>query len=339
MLLQAVEEPRLRQWLGVIERAARDGTQTVRRLQEFTRIRRDQALVPVDLNEVAREALEVTQFRWRDEAMSRGIDLEVVTSFADRAHVAGDPAELREALINLILNAVDAMESGGVLTLATRVDGDAVILTVADTGEGMSTEVQRRLFEPFFTTKGPKGTGLGLSVTFGIVSRHGGQIQVDSAPGKGTAIELRFPWSSAAAAALDEPPVALVADAGEPARCLVVDDEDEVRDMLGDVLTLGGHTPVLVSSGSEAIARFHAEDFDIVLTDLGMSGLTGWQVARACKEADPAVPVLLVTGWGVELSPEDLAAHGVDAVLSKPLNVDQVLSAVATYRRRPKAGC
>jgi GAF domain-containing protein len=334
MLLQAVEDPRLRQWLGVIERAARDGTQTVRRLQEFTRIRRDQAFVPVDLNEVAREALEVTQFRWRDEAMSRGIDLQVVTSFAGRASVSGDPAELREALINLILNAVDAMESGGVLTLATRVDGDAVVLTVADTGEGMSAEVQRRLFEPFFTTKGPKGTGLGLSVTFGIVSRHGGQIEVDSAPGKGTRLELRFPQARAEPAVLAGPPAAVVAGAGEPARCLVVDDEDEVRDMLGDVLALGGHTPVLVSSGSEAITRFRAEDFDIVLTDLGMSGVTGWQVARACKEAEPAVPVLLVTGWGVEVSPEDLAAHGVDAVLSKPLNVDQVLSAVAAYRRR-----
>jgi GAF domain-containing protein len=332
MLLRKVDEPRLRQWLQVIERAALDGAQTVRRLQEFTRIRRDQAFIPADLNEVAREALEVTQYRWRDDVVSRGLELDVRTSFAGLAYVHGDPVELREALTNLILNALDAMPSGGTLTIETRVVAAAVVLSVVDTGEGMTDEVRHRLFEPFFTTKGPKGTGLGLSMTFGIVSRHGGRIDVKSVPGQGTRFDLCFPLATAAVEAVPLP--GRVADSSEPVRCLIVDDEEPVRDMLGDVLTMAGHTTVLAASGGEAIERFRAEPFDLVLTDLGMPGVTGWQVARACKAARPDVPVLLVTGWGVELSGEELAAHGVDAVLSKPLKIDQVLNAVAAYRRK-----
>ncbi len=334
MLLQRIDEPRLRRWLQVIERAALDGAQTVRRLQEFTRIRRDQSFVPVNLDEVVREALEITQLRWKDDAVSRGLALEVVTALSAPPFVSGDPGEIREALTNLILNAVDAMPSGGTLTLATHVDQDHAVLTVADTGLGMTDEVKRRLFEPFFTTKGPKGTGLGLSMTFGTVSRHGGQIDVVSAPGKGTRVSLRFPLAPSPATLAPAPAPGGVAERSEPVRCLVVDDEKMVREMLGDLLEMGGHRPVLAASGGEAIERFKAEPFDLVLTDLGMPGISGWQVARACKEARPDVPVVLVTGWGVELTREELAAHGIDAVLSKPLKMEQVLGAVASFRRK-----
>jgi len=305
MLLQRIEEPRLRRWLQVIERAALDGARTVRRLQEFTRIRRDQAFAPVDLTLVIREALEVSQFRWKDEAMRQGVEQRVVTSFAAVPLVSGDPAELREALTNLILNAVDAMPGGGTLTLATRAEADAVVVTVADTG--------------------------GLSLTFGIVSRHGGQIDVDSAPGRGTQFTLRFPILSPAGGEAPGTARAPVAEDARPARCLVADDEELVREMLSDLLAQAGHAVVAAAGGAEAIERFRAEAFDLVLTDLGMAEVNGWQVARACKELRPDVPVLLVTGWGVELSAQELAAHGVDAVLAKPLRVDDLLGAVASF--------
>src|SRR3989441_67528 len=221
LILQQVNQPQLRQWLQVIERAALDGAQTVRRLQEFTRIRRDQPFVAVDLNEVVREALEITQARWREEAVSRGVMLEVKNDLAALPKVAGDPVELREALTNLILNAVDAMPGGGVLTLTTAVvDGEVSL------------------------------------------------------------------------------------------RCLVVDDEPTVGAMLGDVLETGGHRAVVVTDGSEGIARFGAEPFDVVFTDLAMPHVSGWQVARAIKEMAPAVPVIVVTGFGVELSAEERRAQG-----------------------------
>ncbi|HXH83165.1 MAG TPA: GAF domain-containing protein, partial [Candidatus Tectomicrobia bacterium] len=332
LLLRRVEEPRQRQWLQVIERAALDGAQTVRRLQEFTRIRRDQPRVPVDLVDVVREALDMTQMRWRGEAQARGARLEVRTSLAPVPAVPGDPAELREAMTNLILNAADAMPHGGTLTLATGTAGDRVEVTVADTGHGMTAEVRARIFDPFFTTKGPQGTGLGLSMTYGIVARHGGTITVESEPGRGATFRLSFPAGSEPAPA----PPALAPAAGPPPRalrCLVVDDEPEVGGTLADILAAAGHEVVLVDGGASAIARFRAETFDLVITDLAMPGVSGWQVAQACKERAPGVPVFLVTGLGVELSEAERAAHGVDAVLVKPLQLQQVLDAVAEVAR------
>src|SRR5207244_9282302 len=166
--------------------AALDGAQTVRRLQEFTRIRRDEPFVAVDLNEVVREALEITQSRWRDEAVSRGVPLEVRNDLAALPKVAGDPVELREALTNLILNAVDAMPDGGVLTLTTAIGRGEIAVPVSDTGVGIPTTIRDRIFDPFFTTKGPQGTGLGLSMTYAILERHGARITVESEEGRGT---------------------------------------------------------------------------------------------------------------------------------------------------------
>jgi len=333
LVLQRVQNPQLRQWLQVIERAALDGAQTVRRLQEFTRIRRDEPFVAVDLNEVVREALEITQSRWRDEAVSRGVPLEVRNDLAALPKVAGDPVELREALTNLILNAVDAMPDGGVLTLTTAVGHGEIAVTVSDTGVGIPTTIRDRIFDPFFTTKGPQGTGLGLSMTYAILERHGARITVESEEGRGTIFHLTFRPATELEAPQAAP--AAPASAGDVSlRCLVVDDEPTVGAMLRDVLETGGHRAVVVSDGSEAIARFGAEPFDVVFTDLAMPRASGWQVARAIKEMAPAVPVVLVTGFGVELSPEERREHGVDLVLVKPLKIQEILDVVAQVARR-----
>jgi GAF domain-containing protein/CheY-like chemotaxis protein len=333
LTLQRIQNPQLRQWLQVIERAALDGAQTVRRLQEFTRIRRDQPLIAVDLNEVVRDALEITQSRWREEPVSRGVTLEVRTSFAELPRVAGDPAELREALTNLILNAVDAMPAGGAITLKTAVSDGAVVVSVADTGVGIPEAIRDRIFDPFFTTKGPRGTGLGLSMTYGILERHGARITVESEEGRGTVFRLAFRPGAAEEPAAAAPP-AEAASGGGSLRCLVVDDEPAVAAMLGDVLESGGHRAVVVHDGGEGIARFSAEPFDVVFTDLAMPRVSGWQVARAIKELAPIVPVFLVTGFGVELSAEERRAHGVDRVLVKPLKIQEILDAVAQVARR-----
>ena len=337
ILLQGIDDPKLRKALQMIERAAQDGARTIRRIQEFTRIRRDRAFEAVDLNEVVQEALEVTQPRWQEEFQSRGAVIQVVTSLAPLPSVAGDPAELREALVNLILNAVDAMPDGGTLSLTTGVKEGRAVVTVSDTGTGMSEEVQRRLFDPFFTTKGPRGTGLGLSMTYGVISRHGGEVAVESAEGKGSTFRLSFPTSGAVPATPQPAP----SPAAVRLRCLVVDDEPSVREVLGDMLEVGGHTAVLLRSGAEAVERLKTDPFDLVITDLAMPGLNGWEVARAVKEHDPAVPVFLVTGWGVEYPPEELKARGVDRVLPKPLNLADVLAAVSTCpsRRGGPEGC
>src|SRR5256884_2993118 len=193
LLMRRVQDPQQLQWLRVIERSALDGAQTVRRLQEFTRIRRDQPMVPLDVTLVVRDALDITQSRWREEPASRGVVIEVRTELATVPPVLGDAAELREALTNLILNAVDAMPTGGTLGLVTTADGDQVEIAVSDTGVGIPPAVREKIFDPFFTTKGPQGTGLGLSLTYGIVVRHGGFVTVDSEEGRGSTFRLSFP--------------------------------------------------------------------------------------------------------------------------------------------------
>ena len=203
---------------------------------------------------------------------------------------------------------------------------------MADSGVGMPPEVRDKVFDPFFTTKGPQGTGLGLSMTYGIISRHGGSIAVESEPGQGSTFRLSLPRG------IDVQPQAPRAWVETPAvrslRCLVVDDEAPVRAVLGDILESAGHVVVTLGDGGEAIARFAAERFDLVVTDLAMPRVSGWQVARAVKQTAPHVPVFLVTGFGVELTAEERRAHGVDLVLVKPLQIQEIVDAVAEVAAR-----
>ncbi len=334
LLLHRVPDPTARQWLHIIERSAADGAKTVRRLQEFTRIRRDQPAVAVDLNQVIREALELTEAAWRLEPPGRGILIEAVSNLApDLPTTLSDPAELREVMTNLILNAVDAMPRGGLLTLSTARRGDFIELRVADTGVGIPEAVRSRIFDPFFTTKGPKGTGLGLSMTYGILSRHGATITVDSQEGQGTVFSLLFPVGGA--------PRPLVPDAGAmlppvTLRCLVVDDEETVGDMLADVLRSAGHSVVVARGATEGLSRVRNEPFDLVFTDLSMPDMTGWELARAVRDAAPGLPVILVSGFAVEVSPDELQASGVHSILAKPINISEVLEAAAAIRPRGK---
>jgi CheY-like chemotaxis protein len=191
--------------------------------------------------------------------------------------------------------------------------------------------VRDKIFDPFFTTKGPQGTGLGLSMTYGIISRHGASIVVESEEGHGSAFRIVFPAGMEVAPAAPAPPVD--ARPVQPIKCLVVDDEPAVRVVLGDILESAGHSAVVVADGEEAIERFRDEPFDLVLTDLAMPRVSGWQVARAVKQMAPHVPVFLVTGFGVELTTEERRAHGVDLVLVKPLQIQEILDAVAEVAR------
>jgi CheY-like chemotaxis protein len=249
--------------------------------------------------------------------------------------VAGDAAELREAMTNLILNAVDAMPQGGVLRLDTAVAGDTVELTVADTGVGIPPTLREKIFDPFFTTKGPQGTGLGLSMTYGILSRHGARITVDSEEGQGSTFRIVYPRGEAT----EPPPPAPAAEppGASPLRCLVVDDEPAVASVLGDVLEASGHRVVVLTDGADAVERLKQETFDVVFTDLAMPRVSGWDVARAAKAVAPDLPVFLVTGFGVELSAAERRVHGIEAVFSKPLRVEDITQAMTRVHRHTGA--
>jgi CheY-like chemotaxis protein/two-component sensor histidine kinase len=328
LLQRKLQDPTLLRWLGIVEQAALDGAQTVRQIQEFTRIRRDQPTQTVDLNQAVRDAVEMTRARWQDELRSRGVEIRLGLELEVVPPVDGQPLELREALTNLILNAVDALPHGGGIRIATREREGRVEVSVADTGVGMSDSVRRRIFEPFFSTKGPSGTGLGLAMVYGIVSRHGGEIQVDTAEGAGSTFTIRLPAGRTLPG-----PVRGASEAGpEVVRVLVIDDEPFVRDTLGEILRQQHHDVVVADDGMSGLARFRESAFDLVMTDLAMPGMSGWQVAQAVKAARPQVPVILVTGWGVEVQADELQSHGVDRVMTKPFRFEDVQEVVASFR-------
>jgi GAF domain-containing protein/DNA-binding response OmpR family regulator len=326
LLLSATQDPELRRKLQVIEKAALDGAQTVRRIQEFTRMRRARPFQALDLNRVIEEVVEVTRARWKDEAQAGGISYDVRVETTPVPPVIGDSSELREALTNILFNALDAMPKGGRVTFQTGVQGEYVSCIVTDTGVGMPQEVRQRIFEPFFTTKGEKGTGLGLSVVYGIITRHGGQIEVQSHVGRGSVFTIRLP----VARQIPEAPEA--APSPQPHRnasILIIDDEEEVRKVLGDLLASRGHAVAACANGESGLARVQEEPFDLVITDLAMPGLTGWQVASLVKLRDPAMPVALVTGFGDRIDPAEARAKGVDFVVTKPFKLEDITAVVA----------
>jgi CheY-like chemotaxis protein len=212
------------------------------------------------------------------------------------------------------------------VTFSTAVDHDRVVCVVEDTGAGMSEEVRQRCFEPFFTTKAEQGTGLGLSIAYGIVTRHGGEIEAWSGPGEGSRFTVRLPvGGEVPARAPDVPPVR----PSRGARILVVEDEAAVRDVLVDVLTGQGHDVVACADGRSALAHMDGPAFDLAMVDLSMPGLSGWEVAKALRAAQPQVPIAMVTGWGDQIDFGEARTRGIDYLMAKPFNVDDMTRLVA----------
>ncbi len=324
LLLMRATEPEIAAGLNVVRQAAMDAGEAVRRIQQFSRVREDRVQEVLDLPAIANEVVEITRGKWKNESEHRGVKVEVGIDVQDPRPILGSRAEIREALTNLIFNSVDALPKGGTITIRCGSQDQSAILEVADNGVGMTEEVKARMFEPFFTTKGVSGNGLGLSMVYGIVSRHGGSVEVESTPDGGTVVRMRLPATDVVGKAHPARPQIL---APYQARILVVDDEPEILRVLRDALEGSGHVVETAASGSEGIERFRRATFDAVLSDIGMSGVSGWEVARAVRLEGPSRLVLgLVTGWGATISEEMVIAHGVNFVVAKPFDVDDLVS-------------
>jgi len=339
-------EPQLsergRGYLVTIARAIDDVAATVARMREFYRQREPQLLLaPVRLNQLVQQVVDLTQARWSDMPLQRGtvVDLEMDLA-PDLPALLGVESEVREALINLVFNAVDAMPAGGVLTLRTRQiggerSGDAstryAAVEVIDTGVGMDEDTRRRCLEPFFTTKGERGTGLGLAMVYGVAQRHGADVEIDSALGRGTTVRLHFPVPTVEpASSIVMPPQAAPARL----RILIVDDDPLLLKSLSDTLEADGHLVSAANGGQAGIDAFHAalrkpdQAFDAVITDLGMPYVDGRKVAAAIKESAEATPVILLTGWGQWLVADGEVPTHVDRVLSKPPKLRELRAAL-----------
>ncbi|HTV95212.1 MAG TPA: ATP-binding protein [Steroidobacteraceae bacterium] len=330
---------RARGYLVTIQRAIEDVARTVARMREFYREREAQlTLERVELNRAIRQVSELTRPRWSDLPQQRGVMIDLRLELADALRdIMGAEHEIRDALTNLIFNAVDAMPSGGTLTVRTRTitapqGVEYSVVEVADSGIGMDEDTRRRCLEPFYTTKGERGTGLGLAMVYGMVQRHSAQIEIESEVGRGTTVRLQFAAQTAS----------LVAGCGQarPAaknrrlRILLVDDDPVLIKSLQDTLQEDGHLICATHGGQAGIEAFAAAHrgegrFDLVVTDLGMPRVDGRKVASAIKALSPATPVILLTGWGQRLiAANDTPAH-VDKVMSKPPRLTELRTAFA----------
>jgi len=318
--------------IEVSVRAAQDGARTLRQLLAFARVSEADALEPVDVGVLLHEVAELTAPRWRTAAQgTQGIRLEVDAPPDADLVIKGSRSALREAFTNLIFNAVDALSEGGIIRLAAVRAGDRVQAEVSDSGPGIPAELQARIFEPFFTTKGELGTGLGLPQVAGVVARHHGELSVDSAPGLGTTFRILLPRAEGT-------PVPRTAErkgahsAVRARRVLAVDDELKLRTMVGRMLQPQGHEVTLAASGEEALSMMQLEGpFDLVLSDVSMgSGMSGWDLAERVHERWPQIPVVIASGWGAQIDPEEARARGVAGVLAKPFRVGELRALVAS---------
>ena len=314
-----VEDTEIRRQIDVIIQAALDATQTVKRIQEFTRVRRSRDFRAVDLRQLIDETLEMTRSRWKDEAEGRGIhyDMRVKARPAARR---GRASERWEALTNILFKRWTRCRTAACDVHSGTRDG-SVVCAITDSGIGMPEDVRQRVFDPFFTTKGERGTVLGLSVVYGIVARHGGEIDVESHLGAGTTFTVRFP---AATRLLEPRSGAAAVPVPRSARVLVVDDEAEILRAIGDLLHYDGHVATLCGDAEEAIAQVEQQEFDLVITDLGMPGISGWDVARIVKLRAPSTPVAMITGWSDRIDLEYAKANGVEGVIAKPFRRDDL---------------
>jgi PAS domain S-box-containing protein len=315
-------------FLRLINTAARDAAAVVRRLSHLYRERDETSTYgPVNFVRCIEEAVALTQPRWRNEAQANGITIRLTTDIPDRLpSVTGDESEIREMLVNLVVNAIDAMPEGGTITLRAHADAAGVHVAIRDTGAGMSEEVRQRCLQPFFSTKGQHGSGLGLSLVHAIVERHGGTVDIESEPGRGTTIRTRFPISTAERYATRD---ATVEEPSRRLRVLLVEDQVSVRKTVAEQLTGDGHVVDDASNGLEALEKFVAQRFDLVITDRAMPEMGGDELAGTIARLAPDTPIVMLTGFGDLMDARGEKPPGVTVLVSKPITLPGLRKALA----------
>lgn len=341
LLLSDAEEmddvAKRRAHLHLIHSAAQDAAGVVGRLREFSRpTKSSDELPPVQVNDLVAQAISLSQPRWRDQAQASGQTIRVTAELGQVPQIGGRAAELREALANLIINAVDAMPTGGTLTLRTGLDEGMVVIEVSDTGTGMPPEVRDRIFDPFYTTKGDRGTGLGLAMVQGIVEQHHGEISVESELGKGTTFRMRFrPLTEQVAPSLattrPTPPRV------RGLRVLLTEDEPSLRQILTSYLRVDGHAIEAAGNGQEALAKYQPDAFDLVITDRAMPEMGGDQLAAELERRGSKTPLIMLTGLGDLMNEVGERPAGVDLVVAKPVTLAELRAAVVLVTAEVRA--
>lgn len=323
--------------------SAKFGSETVKRLQSFARIRtndNDSGMTIFDLSEVVKRSSEMSRSLWSTHPERAGIHIDMDLNLCEGCLISGKDSEVFEVLLNLIKNSVESMPYGGRIAISTGITDDNVIIKVQDNGIGIARSDFDRLFDPFWSTKGLAGTGLGLAVTHSIVKRHGGSVSVESEVGKGTTFSIQIPMAKQI---LSDAPYPLNEKLHEKHRILLIDDTETILLILNDLLTSHDQTVFTANSGKKGIDIYLNEHIDLIISDLSMPGMTGWEVgsvirSTCVKKGIPKTPFILLTGWGGQsLEPEKISSCGIDVVLEKPIEFRSLLEMINKLTEQSKS--
>jgi len=321
---------KLLETLNVVHKYVRDGAEIVRRLNEFTKEKQNSVkYVAVDLADLAKHVVVFLKPRWQSMAEGGGVKFSINTDELKQVRkIKGNPSELREVILNIINNALDAMPDGGTICILTWDDEDTVYLSISDTGIGMSEDIKSKIFDPFFTNK-ERGTGLGLSVAYGIVKRHGGRIHVSSTVGMGSAFLLSFPVTKD----VYEEETAEKTGVKKGMRgnkILVIEDEAVIGKVLCNFLSEEGYIVEQINDGRKALDKLRTGKYDLILCDLGMPEVSGWDIMDAIELLEEKPKVGIITGFlnAADSFPEkEIKAN---FIVNKPFDLEDVLARIQT---------
>lgn len=316
---------------AIIEKAALDGAYIISRLQEFSKQSPEDHLVKTDINMILQDVIEMTSYRISERQKRENITIQFVDRRKAIPSVLGNPSELRSSFTNLVLNAIDAFHDHGTITLETcEKEPGKIQIIISDTGSGMDRETTNRIFEPFFTTKGIKGSGLGLSQVFGTISRHNGTIEVSSEPGKGTSFVTTLPT-------IGETETSETEQSNFDTRThqlptgnviLVIEDEEEIRSIYQQILDDLGIPGLYAATGEDGLEYWFSEKdkINLIITDIGLPGISGWDFIREVRKNRKEIPIMVITGWGNEITASQIKELAVNKVITKPFTIAQLVS-------------
>ncbi len=313
---------------SLIEKSTVDSGEILDRLRQLARPGRRKKRRTVDINCLIDDSIEMIRPRWQNLVQENGIKFTLEKDLKLDAVVYVDSSEIREVFTNILLNALDAMPGGGTISISNRIKDNAVTIFIADSGSGMTEEVARNVFEPFYTTKGEKGTGLGLSLSKKIIEDHGGTIQVKSVENKGTTFIISLPISKMKYGSDSD--IAYDGLAKKSLNILIVEDRREFKEMFSELLESKGFNVTTATSGEQAIQMCGKKRYDIIITDHGLPGISGLDLAEHIKDIDSRVKLILISGWEIEESIAELMKRGVDSLLTKPFRTEAILETIGT---------
>ncbi len=311
--------------LSIIMKAVNDGAEISNKMLDFSKTNVDiTEYVTDDIGNLIKQSIEFTMPRWKNMAQAHGINYHIdMEGVREKSEVSCNSAEIREVFIHIIHNALEAMPEGGRISFSTRNKDGVVFVRVTDTGKGMAEDVIKKIFDPFFTTRRPRGSGLGMSLVYSIISRHNGNIEVNSEIGRGSTFTIQLPIATKADNTREIPVTEQVSES-KGLHILVVDDDVPICDILEKFLSSEGHMVRIVDNGAEAIVLARINSYDLVLCDMVMPEVFGHDVIKALNELETIPKIGVITGWGEPLKPKGDETFKVDFILKKPFDFSEM---------------